>query len=339
MVTIRQVAQACSVSPMTVSYVLNNRAGAVSEETREKVLRVVREMNYRPTPAKKQKNSVLTLGLVTGVAGHSLMQPGYYNAIAVGIIGATDQLQHNITLFSNSLLHTDPHQSLRTYCDGRCDGLLVIAPRPGSELVETLRDRGIPCVLIGDTGDVDDISYVDIDNIHEGFKATDYLIQRGHRRIAFIPGPDFVRSCGQRKQGYLRAMEAYGLTPDVSVGWGEVVRDGDVREFVCRLTARPKTERPTALFCWNDGAAFTTLQALREFGVHVPQEMSVMGIDDSYSADASQPPLTTLRQPHQEIGQCGVEIVIRLVQDSATAPQHQFFPTQLIVRESVSAPA
>lgn len=336
MVTIRQVAKACGVSPMTVSFVLNNRAGAVSEETRNRVLKVVREMNYRPAALKEGTGEVLTLGLVAGVTGNSLMQPGYYNAVAVGIITTTDQLKHNITLFSDTLLHSDPHQSLRTYCDGRCDGLLVLAPGRNSALVETLLERGIPCVLIGDTGDNDAVSYVDIDNILEGKKLTEYLIRQGHRRIGFLPGPDFVRSSCQRRQGYLEAMEAQGLAPDPSVNWGFVVRAKEAAEWIQRLLERPVEERPTALFGWNDGATFHAMTLLADAGVRMPDEISLISIDDSHLARQSDPPLTSLRQPFHEIGQRAVEILIDLIRKPDSPPQRQFFPTELSVRDSVA---
>src|ERR1051326_5915105 len=146
--TIRQVAKACNVSPMTVSHVINGKLSEVSEETRERVLKAVRDMGYRPSPrvASVQERTICNLGVVAGVPGDTLMFPGYYTEILTHLLKATDALGHNITLFTNNLLHTDTPRSLRVYCDGRCDGLIVIAPRPGSQLVQALQARGFPFV-------------------------------------------------------------------------------------------------------------------------------------------------------------------------------------------------
>src|SRR5579863_156015 len=123
MTTIRQVARACGVSPMTVSFVLNNHPGQVSEETRERVMRAVREMGYRPTAVKAADRRLMnTLGVVSGVPTESLMQHGYYSRILRAALVKADATRQNVTLFSSSLLHVHTHRSIRVYCDGRCDG-------------------------------------------------------------------------------------------------------------------------------------------------------------------------------------------------------------------------
>src|SRR5271166_6498402 len=150
--TIRDVARACGVSPMTVSFVLNNKPGQVSDGTRDRVLKAVRDLNYRPSAVRRsarmaEERQIHTLGAVVGAPGDSLMEPGYYNAILNGILQGADALGQNVTLFNHSLLHRDTHRAIRVYCDGRCDGLLVVAPCIGSNLVSALRQRGVPITL------------------------------------------------------------------------------------------------------------------------------------------------------------------------------------------------
>lgn len=339
MPTIRDVARACKVSPMTVSYVLNDKSGQVSAETRERVLKVVRELGYRPTaidPAPTER-TIYTLGIVVGIPGHSLFQFGYYSAIVNGILLTTDQLQHNITIFSSSLMHTDTQRSLRVYCDGRCDGLLVIAPHRGSKLVAALQERGIPFVNIGDTGDSEAISCVDVDNIAAGYAITEYLIRQGHRRIGFLGGPDFVRSAFHRQVGYHNALKAHGMPIDSSLESVPLLAERLAYERVMEIMQRPKDSRPTAFFCWNDNAVQHALRALHDVGLQVPKDVSLIGFDDHPDTATLDPPVTSVRQPYQEIATRAVEILLARIRGEQT--QHRaFLPTELIVRESVGPP-
>lgn len=341
MPTIRDVARMCGVSPMTVSFVLNNKPGQVSEETRERVLKAVREMDYRPAASehKARDRQVLTLGLVAGVEGHSLMQPGYYQAIANGVLTAADQLSHNITFFTNTIFHNEPRKSLRVYCDGRCDGLMVLSPRPGSTLVAALHERGIPFVLIGDTGDEKTISCVDINNVQEGYQVTEYLILRGHRRIAFVGGPEFVRSSSQRHEGYCQALTAHGipLTPD-SILMNNV-RPAETGSRIQHMMQVSRMERPTAIFGWNDGAAVQIMQVVQTMGLNVPGDVSIIGIDDDKLASTVNPPLTTVRQPYEAIGRQVLDILVDQIRGKNTVTQRKFLPTELIERDSVAPPS
>jgi LacI family transcriptional regulator len=320
---------------MTVSYVLNNKSGEVSEETRIRVLKAVRDLGYRPgaLAQKDIKREVLTLGLIAGVKGDSLTQPGYYSSITEGIIAAADELEHNITLFSNKLLNEEPYRSLRVYCDGRCDGLFVLAPMIGSHLVAALSERGLPFVLIGDPGDNETCSCVDIDNIKAGYDAVEYLIQQGHRSIAFAGGPDFVRSCVDRLEGYHRALAAYGIPVVDTLIAFPVVREREHSVHWRKLLE----QRPTAIFCWNDGAAVSIMNQLREHGLRVPTDISVIGIDDAPGM-AVPNVLTTLRQPFRAIGKRVIEILVGHIRQEIPVPCREFFPTTLVARNTVGPP-
>lgn len=325
---------------MTVSFVLNNKQGQVGEETREKVLKAIRDLDYRPRAVEHsaRQRKILTLGMLAGVDGHSLVQPGYYQAIVNGILPASDLLQHNITLFTHSIFHADPHQSVRIYCDGRCDGLMVLAPNCGSKLVAALHARGTPFVLIGDTGDEETISYVDIDNVREGRRVTEYLIGRGHRRVAFVGGPHFVRSSKQRLEGYSAALQAHGIPfePDYVVNDNLYERDSEER--LVRLLRSEASRRPTALFGWNDGAAVEGIRIASELGLSVPGDLSVVGIDAVENANHAYPNLTTLRQPYDAIGTAVLNCLVDLIRGTASGPQRLFLPTEWVEGNSVAPP-
>jgi DNA-binding LacI/PurR family transcriptional regulator len=340
MATIRQIAKMCRVSPMTVSFVLNNTPGQVSEDTRDRVLRVVREIGYRPHAATrvKQEAAIRTVGFAVGRRGDSFIQPGYHTFVLNGVMAATDSLDLNVTLFHTKLLSGDPHQSIRTYLDGRCDGLIVIAPTIKQPLVGALQERGVPFVLIGDQGDGEGIASVDIDNVREGRNAIEYLIGLGHRRIAFVGGPDFVRSACDRRTGYRQALEANGIPYDPDLDSGPLLGEGVVYEWIVQLVRRKNSELPTAIFCWNDTAAMRALIALEDKRKSVPRDISLMGFDDDPRLVACRPPLTSVRQPYRDIGAAAVEQLIARVKDQKQPGKPIYLPARIIERDSTAPP-
>lgn len=340
MPTIRDVAKACGVSPMTVSFVLNDKREQVSEETRERVLKAVREMGYRPKAAERHRKAppVLTLGLVTGVSGESLVTSGYYTDLLRGLVPAADQLGHNLTLFTDSLFRADIHRSIRVYCDGRCDGLLLVAPSIGNPVVPALHERGIPFVLVGDTGADLSLPCADLDNLDAGRQATQYLLAQGHRRIAFFGGPNFVTSALERQHGFRQALDAAGLAVQPDWVLANIVYPQQETVQIHKLMAEPEGQRPTAFFCWNDGAGHKAIATLQEMGIAVPKAVSVISIDDDSLALSLKPLLTTFRQPYSEIASRAIQILAAQIRHDTTQPHRALLPAELIVRESVAAP-
>jgi DNA-binding LacI/PurR family transcriptional regulator len=337
--TIRLVAKACNVSPMTVSHVLNGKVGEVSEETRERVLKTVREMGYRPAARKHpaEARAVCTLGIVAGIKGDTLMLPGYFTEILTSLLRAADRAEQNVTLFANSLMHADPTRSLRIFCDGRCDGLIVIAPAIGSSLVKALEERGFPFVMIGDTGDRDKVSFVDLDNWTEAYKVVEYLVHRGHRRIGYRGGAEWVRSANDRYAGYMAAMRANHLevTPDLCIPHSG--KESFLYSVEMELQRLPADRRATAIFCWNDDACGHVVRAIKDSGQRIPDDVSVVGFDDHPDMMAVDPPVTTLRQPYAEIGERAIQILLEQIRQPSSPPHRDFLQATLLERGSVAS--
>jgi LacI family transcriptional regulator len=324
---------------MTVSYVLNNKPGQVSEETRERVLKAVREMGYRPRAIHRERETAIrTLGIAVGREYNTFAGGGYFSEILNGILAATDQRGLNILLFHYSLFHQDTHESIRTYFDGRCDGLFVVAPVIGMSLVSALAERGVPYILIGDQGDVEGVSSVDVDNIAEAERIVSYLVGMGHRRIAFFGGPDFVRSACLRREGYRRALERHGIAYDPELDIAPLAGEYLVYERTIPLMRRKDIERPTAIFGWNDTAALRALLALRDLNIQVPEKVSVIGFDDTPATVTADPPMTTVRQPYRDIGIQAVEALVTRIREGQASPQRLYLPGRLIVRDSTAPP-
>ena len=344
MPTIREVAKACGVSPMTVSYVLNN-PGRVRQETRTRVLLAMREMGYRPPAAERGEEDArgtLTIGVVYSRWNRLEAEAPYYRRIVGGILEAADDLVCHVTLFSHHSWEGNAYKSLRVYCDGRCDGLIIFAPKIGSDLVAALRERGVPFVLVGDTGDLPEDWCVDVDNIAAARNVTEYLLGLGHRRIAYLPGAPNTRVTQQREDGWRAALEAADVAPTPAHLLPGDWSPESGRERAARLLSLPDGERPTALFCAFDGLALAALAAAREMGLRVPQDVSIIGFDDIPAAPATEPPLTTVLQPYAEIGERAVRLLLTQMGggSSADAPGERkvLLPTKLIVRQSAGPP-
>lgn len=338
MATIADIARASGVSTASVSYVLNNRHGSVSVETRERVLQAMRDLNYRPSPlfTRKHRQRSKTLGVVfmhrrpTALTEHPWM-----TMLLDGILSVTTPLNTDITLLA-SLDWDDMRKTLREKCDGRCDGLLLLGLPNDSEFIEVLQERGMPFVCLNFGSGLGDVNYVDVDNRAAAWEATNYLLSLGHKRIALLSGEQKFVNTRDREQGYREAMADAGiaLLPTFMPEGGYSVKSGYERAL--QLLSLPVEQRPSALFCGSDKIALGVLQAARELGVSVPKELSVIGFDDVRDAVSAEPSLTTVRQPIVDIGKRAAEILIAQIKDNGEASQKENLPTQLIIRDSTA---
>lgn len=337
MPTIRDVARASGVSPMTVSYVLNN-PGRVHKDTRARVMAAMRDIGYRAAVREEEADQRRwTLGVVYSRWRRLPSEVFYYSRLVDGLLWSADDLGIHVTLFSHHTWNDPAHRSLRVYCDGRCDGLIVFAPKKHSDLVAALRDRGMPFVLVGDTGDEPGDACVDVDSVAAARDVTNHLLDLGHRHIAYLAGEEDTRTTEERAQGWREAHAARGLTPDPAL-----ILPGDFSpesgyERVKELLRRPAgPNRPTALFCVNDAVALGALQAARDAGLRIPEDLSLAGFDDVPDAATSDPPLTTVSQPYREIGERAVTLLTACI--SGEPGSRVLLPGNLIFRQS-SGPA
>ena len=330
MPTIKDIARISGVSLATVSYVLNNRPGKVSPEKRERVLSAIRETNYRPRQSL-QRDALpvcLTLGIAVGSASRDI----YFQAMLDSLHDVLDAMGHNSLIFTSRLFYEDPLLSIRTYCDGRCDGLIVVSPTVGNALVRTLRERGFPHILVGNSGDDALSSSCEVDNVAAARTAVGELLRQGHRRIAYCRGPHETRATWQREEGYRQILEEAQLPIDER--WiGEIP---EIRSWAPDLLSLPPAERPTAIFSFSDGVSRMLLSALAAAGARVPSDISLVSVDD-LGADVTDPPLTTVRQPFQEIGRVAAEILLARIRDPKLGPEQRLLPGELIRRSSVGA--
>lgn len=323
----------------TVSGVLNNTPDAAGPETRERVLDTMRRMNYSPSAVARglSHRRMNTIGVVLEYGGWgSLIADQHLGPIVDGIVARNSRRRRK------TLLYTDPWSdamsNIPTYCDRLCDGLLLIVPMVPDQFFTELLQRRTHFVIVGDFRPEPNLSAVDLDNVDAGRQITSYLVGLGHRRIAMLRGDDTHQSPALRAQGYFEALEQNGCEYDPRLDLHGSYNTSSGYEMTTTLLAFPRSSRPTALFCGDDRIALGALEALKEHGVRVPEEISVVGINDSLEGANGERPLTTLRQPGQEIGERAVDLLMAHISGEQRAGCKIAVPGTLIVR-STSGPA
>jgi len=330
------VAAAAGVSKGAVSHVLNNRPGEIGPETRDRVLRAMRELGYRPPPSKRAvvRGRYDTLGIVVGCRAAELTRPSYYNAVFESILIQTEARKLNVTLYTGDIFEIDTLDKVRLYCDGRCDGMLLIGTRAHSPLPEIFAERGVSCVVIGDSTERTRTSSVDVDNAHGIRVLIDYLYSLGHRRYGFVVGPDFVATAGLRRAAFDEIIGEAGLK-GYALDYVNGPHDQVVGSWIATTMALPKNERPTAFIGWNDQAGRFAVQMLASLGFQTPDDVSVVGFDDAwYVPEEYHPRLTTYRQPYAEIGRRAVERCLDRYERPSSESHVDLISGKLIVRQS-----
>ncbi len=338
MTTIRDVAKEAGVGLGTVSRVLNE-SPLVSDVTRQRVLRVIKELDYVPNQLARR----LSLGktLTIAVVLPFFTRPAFserLNGVASALSRTHyDLLIHNIDtpeLRRDFFEHRLPHEVV--------DGMLVLSLPLFDEEVEYLLHRAasIPLVLIDSShprmeGQVHQLY---VDDAAGGRLATQHLLDLGHTRIGFIgdvpANPFNFRSSRDRQRGYGEALDAAGIPQRAA--YCAVGQHGrrPARALAGEMLAL--SERPTAIFAASDTQAVGVLEAARSLNLRVPEDLSVVGYDDIELADIMQ--LTTVRQMLFESGQRGVEILLEALREPQMAIVHEELSLELVVRESTSKP-
>lgn len=346
MATLQDVAKLCGVSTATVSNVLNSRAGRVSAETRQKVLAAVRELKYRPTALEKNQKATLALNLgvmVTDITKNPLSRHGYFREVLDGILEGAMFRGWSITIFAEKLWD-DVGVAVRRSYDGRCDGLIVIAPTVGSETVTVLQERGTPLMLVGTTATMPGISSVDIDNVQATDLITKHFLDLGHCRFCFMGNRRRVLAALERERAFRTALRAAEIPSDhLESNW---VRDGGKSlEDYLRQWKKRGSDRPTAFYMWNDAEALSFLKAAKELGISIPRDLSIASIDDCPEASTSVPALTSVPQPLHLIGRRAATLMIDRLTEPNVPDEVVRFSVELTARESsgvapkVSSPA
>jgi LacI family transcriptional regulator len=329
--TIRDIAELAGVSIATVSRAVNGR-GDVSEGTRAMVRRIAREHGY--TASRDARG--LSTGR-TGLIGVTLpvIHPTYFSAIVASVAEALDEHDMRIVLCPTKHQHDREVSLIERLMHGTTDGAILVLPaESGSELLALVR-QGYRCVVVDPSEQPDEgIPAVSAAHSAGADQAVRHLLGLGHRRIAAITGPRGRMATEERLRGYYAAMAGAGVLPEA-----QLVAESDFQveggfAAAARLLELP--DRPTAIFAFNDPLAIGAMRAARARGLRVPEDVSIVGFDDTNEAQFVTPALTTVRQPLAEMGRMAVSLLVRLLEDQTPDAVHLELATKLVVRSSTA---
>lgn len=326
--TLPQVASAAGVSVATVSKVLNNRAD-VSPETRRRVQEQLRKSAYRPVNRAAHRSGMIEVSLPT-------WQNPYMISVLEGINTAAQTDGYEVVI-------GPPIRDDRIELDlGRLRaadraGVILITVDASLPSIKAVVDDGFPIVVIDPirVGDTNCIT-IGATNYAGGVTATEYLVSLGHRQIAHAGGPAAVDLSRARLAGYLSALRSCGAAFDESLVTHSAFSYEGGRAVAGSLLDRD--DRPTAIFAAADEIAQGLMEEARRRSIRVPQELSIIGFDDSFLASRTAPPLTTIAQPLMEMGRMATRSLTQLIQDSMVGTRHIELATRLVVRDSTAPP-
>ncbi len=336
-VTAKEVAELAGISRTTVSFVLNNVPGMrISEETRQRVQEAARRLNYHPDATARRMVSGKTqvIGFVLSQNPDQAFEDHFLPQVLSGLSRLSNSLGYH-TLFEPVPPEDKTGAYIRLIRERHVDGIILSGPRFDDQELLKIHQEGEHVVLLGQlpgTG----IPFIDVDNLGGARTATQHLIDLQHRRIALITNasPAYTAST-DRLEGYRLALQEAGIDYDASlVRYGNFTTQSGAKAMYELLDRSPL---PTAVFVASDTVALGALQALRQRGMRVPDDMAVIGFDDIPLAEFIDPPLSTIHLPAYGLGWGAADLLIRLISNELVENPEVFLETELVVRESSGA--
>src|SRR3954468_16597163 len=331
--TIRQVASAAGVSIATVSRVLNGRPD-VAPQTREAVLRVVRDHGF-----STNRNARALSGGRTGLVGVTLpvVQGGYFSSILAGVTEGLYNEDMRVVLCPTLHQYEREVNLLQRLLHGTTDAGILMLPEESNEELRALQRQGYPFVVVDPRAPTEDgIAAVSAANASGARRATEPRLELGHRRIGAITGPSMWLASSERLNGFRSALAAAGVLAEPSL-----VREAGFEVGAGDAAAAPLLdlpERPTAIFAFNDELAVSVMRAARERGLRVPDDVSVVGFDDSEKARITTPGLTSVRQPLAEMGRMAVTLLLQMLENDRVEGVSVELAIRLVERDSAAPP-
>ncbi len=334
-ITIEDVAKQSGYSKGTVSAVINAKH-TVKPETRDHILEVMKELNFRPRGvARNLKHNFQDKSI--GIIIKDLNYP-FYTAIATGAREYANSKGYSLIVTSSENDHENEKKLSHLFSSKDIKGTIIAPMIEGTAEIEhlfKLKMVNYPFVLLEDVKGIQ-ANVVAIDNLKAIKQAVKYLIDNGHSKIIHFAGPPNSSHTQERIEGFRHAFSERTLVFDskmiVSIGSNYEISYTNTIEYFKKLT---HGEYPTAIVCFNDQQALAVIMALKTLGIRVPEDISIIGNDDIYYAQIYPVPLTTIRAPQKEIGRRAAEILIQNIEAPALLPvQRVVLETELIIRES-----
>lgn len=333
MTTIKDVAAQAGVSPSTVSRVLAD-SPRISEETKERVRRVLRELDYHP--------NAFARSLVTNVAGAIgiLIPPGteffqnpFFSEMMSGVTEVARSQGFDIVLSTSVNEETEGLE--RMIRGRRVDGVLLLRSRKRDPAIQAVLEHHFPAVLLGRPAEDVPISSVNNENVQAAYVATKHLVSLGHHKIGFLGGDMSYVVTDDRLRGYRQALRDNGIEPDERMEVASYLVEQGGYLGMMRLLAA--SERPTAVLASDDVLAFGAMRAAGELGYQLPEDMAIVGFNDIRLAELANPALTSVRVHMHDLGVAAAELLVERIKNPESPPEERIVPTELVIRNSCGA--
>lgn len=326
--SIKDVAKEAGVSIATVSRVLND-VDVVNEETKKKVQEAIKKLGYRPNivarSLKTQRTKTIGI-LVPDISSQ------FYPEVVRGAEDVANIYDYNIMLCNSDLDIEKEKEYLRVLKEKMVDGVIYMSSSLKPEILELIKELDLVTVLV-ETKDEDGLlPSVTIDSLQAAYEGTKYLIDKGNKKIGYIGVPrDSFNAWSMRYDGYEKALKEAGLGIDESLVYLHDLRTKSGYDAVDTMVQHGGVD---AIFCASDELAMGAINALREKGIKVPDDVDVVGFNDIYTASIFYPKLTTISQPMYDMGSVAMRMLIKLVTKQNLDEKHFVLPHALVERDS-----
>ncbi|PLX22902.1 MAG: LacI family transcriptional regulator [Salinivirgaceae bacterium] len=333
-VTINDIAQELNVSKTLVSMVLNGKGddNAINKETQKKVLDKAKELNYKPNQVARglRTGTTKTIGLIVA----DISNP-FFARITRTIENYAEKAGYNIIVCSSDENDDKENALLRTLINRQVDGIIMSSTQQDTSKIEEIVSDRMPLVLFDRKFENAKYSSVTVDNCEATRSAIDHFVSNGHKNIGFITlAPSHISPLIDRKRGFIQAMEEQNLTIDseniLELGFYDL-KDKQyyqIKDFI------EKHQDLTAVFTANNSIVVGCMEAMNNLGRSIPEDLSIITFDDVELFKYTNPPLSSIAQPLEDIGKNSVSILLNQLKNDNTETQHIVLNTTLNIRQS-----
>lgn len=328
-ITMLDIAKKAGVSKATVSMVLNKRDHCISEETKQKILKLAKELNYIPNSLARGLSTKKT-GTI-GIILPDITNP-FFASIARAIEDSANLLGYNV-MFCNADNEIDKElEYIKLLISKLVDGVIFIAGGESKSSVEMLKSNNIPFVLVDRYMESYKDEYgVYLLNEAGVIQGIEYLYNKGNRKIAFVKGHEHLQISNERLKGYKRAMNKYGIYDEKLIFKGDFNIEGGIKATEAILKDLGKVD---AIFYSNDIMALGGMKVLLRKGFKIPEDIRIMGFDNIDICEIFEPELTTIAQPIYDMGRESCKLLIDVINNLSIEKKQIYFDTELIIRKT-----
>ncbi len=330
-ITIKEIAKMAKVSHTTVSRALND-SPFINQETKDRILEIAKRLNY--VPNFNAKSLVLQKSHNIGLFFSTISKGTSSTFFHETIIGVNNVIKNKYNLLVQGI---DDYSDYSSLDNSRFDGIIIMSQMDrDNAFIYKVAEKSIPLVILNRESNLDSVVNILAAEKAGAYSALKYLVQNGHKDIAILEGKEGFISTVNRKDGYFQALieNKIEIRPEYMVGGNYDIESG--YQGMKKLLNLPNV--PTAVFCSNDNMAVGAVKAVHESGLKVPENISIIGFDNSEFCKYVTPALTTVKKPIREMSTEGAQRLMDMLEGHAIKGERIYIPTELIIRESVTCP-